>query len=304
MAETMPVCPAFRDTQAFPMTLPETPARHSVAITTSGKLERRGALAEAHDIAKSLGMPYVRRSRNAPLSSLLERADTVMVVRGDGIYLEDAEGGFRFSPGMAHVRIRRIDDGVEEQPDGILVAGDIREGDSVLDCTLGLAQDALVLARAVGTNGRVRGVEKSFPLYAMVKTGLERRHEYSPKSCRIETVNADAREYLKAQPDGSVDVVYFDPMFDRPQKAQPAFALLRRHAEHAPLDEEILRDAQRVARRWVVIKDAQRRTELTRLKLEPLPFRKTADLRFARLRGCQNPADTRAEGGEDRRLER
>ena len=69
-------------------------------------------------------------------------------------------------------------------------------------------------------------------------------------------------------------------MFRDAQESNPPFDLLRRHGEHAPLEPETLREARRVARRGVLVKDAAPGTELTRLGLVPLPSRRTAHVVF------------------------
>ncbi len=70
-------------------------------------------------------------------------------------------------------------------------------------------------------------------------------------------------------------------MFRRAGESGPLFDLLRAHAEHAPLDAETPRQAQRVARRGVLVKDAARGKELQRLGLTPRPHRRSAAIAFA-----------------------
>ncbi|MGQ0508536.1 MAG: class I SAM-dependent methyltransferase [Myxococcaceae bacterium] len=254
-------------------------------VTTTGKLGRRGELAQAQALASRLSVPFVPYEPTVVVEQLLQRAAAVLRVRGDGVELIDAQGATRWTPGMADLRIRRLEQGVD-QPDGILVAGEIREGDRVLDCTLGLAQDAWVLAHAVGKRGRVVGLEKSLPLYALSSEGLRTQDAVSSRAL-IECIHTDAFTYLTSQPTGTFDVVYFDPMFSKSALAQSGFSLLRRHAAHAPPPPELLKEAARVARRWVVVKAAPNTGDLHRLGLSPLPFRRHADLRFGRLAGVE-----------------
>jgi hypothetical protein len=72
---------------------------------------------------------------------------------------------------------------------------------------------------------------------------------------------------LAARPAASADVVYFDPMFRRPQKASGSFDVLRSLAHHAPLTAEAVAQARRVARRRVVVMDQSGGAELERLGL-------------------------------------
>jgi 16S rRNA (guanine1516-N2)-methyltransferase len=65
--------------------------------------------------------------------------------------------------------------------------------------------------------------------------------------------HADSRTLLAELPDKSFDVVLFDPMFTQPKKASGAFDILRRCADHAPLTQQTIERARRVARRAVLI---------------------------------------------------
>lgn len=151
----------------------------------------------------------------------------------------------------------------------------------MLDCTLGLASDALVAAWAVGSAGRVVGLEKSLALFALVSTGLAALE--CPHSCRIEVRHEDASAFLARQPANSFDMVLFDPMFDRPGRCSPAFEMLRRHAEHAPLEPPILEQAQRVCRRGVLVKLARHSSEWRRLNLTPERGSPYSPIAWARL---------------------
>jgi len=78
---------------------------------------------------------------------------------------------------------------------------------------------------------------------------------------RIEAIHADHMEYLLQCADKSFDLVYFDPIFDEPLRKSQSMAPLRAVAEREPLSEDAVREAVRVAKRRVVIKQ-RRNTEL------------------------------------------
>lgn len=249
----------------------------ALAVTTSSKTRREGpAVAEAEDLAARLGVPFVPCLKDTPVESLLAQFECVLVLRGDGVVLLDAKGSARWSGGMADLRLHRLEVGIP-QPDHVLLAGEVRAGDAVLDCTLGRGHDALVLERVAA---RVVAVEKSLPLYAWTSEGLRRR------GSRVECVHGDAREALRSFAARSFDVVFFDPMFSKRAHSEAGFAMVRRHAEAAPLDAELLAEARRVARRWVVVKAAPQATDLFRLGLEVVPFKRNAELRFGRVSGA------------------
>lgn len=229
----------------------------------------------ARAAAKELGVPFVEAAKGTPVESLLERFRCVLVLRGDGVVLLDAQGSARWSGGMADLRIHRLHTGIP-QPDHVLLAGEVRPGDAVLDGTLGRGHDALVLEQA---GAKVTGVEKSLPLYAWTSLGLAQR------GSTVRCLHGDARDVLRGLPDGAFDVVFFDPMFSKRAHHEAGFSLVRRHGEPAPLDAATLGEARRVARRWVVVKAAPGAADLWRLGLEVVEFKRNAELRFGRLRG-------------------
>ncbi len=242
-----------------------------LAVTVSGKAEP-AVEAEAREWARSLGAPFL--PRKGSLKGMLAHAQSLLVFSASSVTLVDAEGQLSFHAGMAHLRMQRLATG---EGDTLARLAELRPGDTVLDCTLGLGQDALVAARAVGPGGRVVGVERSLPLYAVLSAGLHRAGAF-PDSCKVEVHHADAHAFLEALPGGSFDVVLFDPMFEAARKSQPAFELLRRHADHTPLGPETLAEARRVARRRVLVKAARATRALTSHGLTPLTTSRYADL--------------------------
>ncbi|MFZ5471893.1 MAG: class I SAM-dependent methyltransferase [Myxococcota bacterium] len=256
-----------------------------LAVTVGGKA-KAAAVARAREAAAQWRLPFVERLPKVPLGSMVgAQARAFLVFRGDGVALVDRHGELRFTPGMARLRVKRLDAGVDE--DLLVRLGELSQGDAVLDCTLGLGADALVSARAVGPGGRVVGVEKSLALYALSAAGFS-TYTFGPRSCRVETRHADAGEVLRQTPRGAFDVVLFDPMFERPRRSSPAFELLRRHADHTPLSSEIITEAQRVARRWVLVKGSRYSADLKKLGLTPQPAARGATVVWARLGPAPN----------------
>jgi 16S rRNA (guanine1516-N2)-methyltransferase len=256
----------------------------TVAVTTSGQggdaLEAKARAASAE-----WGLPYLPRARKQPLERLFEAAAVLLIFEKTGLALRDREGGLRWSPGMAALRMAGIDRGRTD--DTLVRVAELREADHVLDCTAGLAQDALVAARAVGPRGRVCALEKSLPLYALTSTGLAAHHP-GPSSARIELRRADAAEALLSWPAQDVDVVLFDPMFERTRPASGTFEAMRRFADYGPLTRTMLDQAQRVARRAVIVKGARYSRDLAKLGLTPLPTSRFATVLWARL-GARSP---------------
>jgi len=267
--------------------MPDTPAKPSslrlpLVVTTSDRVDP--ALVErAERAAREAGVPYVARHHKLPLKALLaETADALIVFEADAVSLVDAQGTLRFSPGLGHLRVKQLDAGVPE--DMLLRMGGLREGEHVLDCTLGLGADAQVAARLVGPDGAVTALEKSPALYLLARYGLEGLPRH-PRSCDIRVMHADAAEYLRGVATGAFDVVLFDPMFERKRKSSVAFETLRRHADYAPLTRETLAEAQRVARRAVLLKGSRYSQDFKKLGVTPEPARPNATVLWAQLPG-------------------
>lgn len=254
--------------------------RVPLAVTVSGRAGE-AACALARTRALEWGLPFLPRRRTASLKPLLERAEALLIFSDEEVVLFDGEGKLTFHPGLAHLRIKQMDGGIH--PDHLLQVARLEPGESVLDCTLGLGQDALVAARAVGPAGRVVGLEKSFALYAVISEGL-RRFDPGERSCRIEPRHADAAEVLRALPAGAFDCIVFDPMFDQPRKAQQSFDVLRKHADYAPLTPEMLEDARRIAKR-VVVKGRRYGGQLRALGLRQERYSRTTTVGWARVEG-------------------
>lgn len=253
--------------------------RHAIAVTTRAN-PVPADVAAASSVAARWGVPCLRRPSQSPLSTLLALAETLLVVERTGVSLWDDEGSARWAQGLAALRLRALDAG--GQAEALVRVGGLVAGEHVLDCTLGLAQDARVAARLVGPQGRVVGLEASLPLAMLAAEGL-RAEAPEPRSASIEVQHADSRTVLLSLGSKSVDVVLFDPMFSRERAAQPSFALLRRLACRAALDVATLAAARRVARRVVLVKAPRYGTELKTLGLKPEPSSRSAPVVWVRL---------------------
>ncbi|WP_242339836.1 MULTISPECIES: class I SAM-dependent methyltransferase [Anaeromyxobacter] len=214
-------------------------------------------------------------------------ADALLVLSARHAALRVDGAEHVWSPGMGALRAKRVAAAARGEdagpPDPFLAAADVRPGDAILDCTLGLGADALVAAVAVGPDGRVVGLEASPALAAWVAEGLARHAD--PAARRIEVRPEEHAVALAALPPRSFDVVVFDPMF-RHARAEPGgFDLVRRLAEGRPLAPDAILAARRVARRWVVVKDGAPGWDLARLGLVPLPSARGAHRYYARLGG-------------------
>jgi 16S rRNA (guanine1516-N2)-methyltransferase len=183
-------------------------------------------------------------------------------------YLDQDDNYMFFHPSMAMVRIKRL---LKGEKDNMLEVSLVHEGDQIIDCTMGLASDAIIFSHAAGKTGEVIAIESAPIPYLLAKEGLATYEPGIPElrdaMRRIQVVQADHWEYLSSRPDRSADVVYFDPMF-RHAAAGSAMEPLRELAEHTALRMEAIHEAKRVARRKVIMKEQIGSGEFSRLGFE------------------------------------
>lgn len=208
--------------------------------------------------AQRLRVPYVKRYDNGSLDAMLEdlQLDALLISGKKGPQLYSREGMMLYHPGLGKVRWQRVVQ--RKETDNFVTALAVGPGQRVLDCTVGLAADALLASHAVGETGKVIGLEASLPLWFLTSQGIASYKAKFPEMeqdlHRIEIVHAEASEYLQKLPDNCFDTVYFDPMFRQPVRKSSEMVPLRPLACHDPLSVETVERALRVAPR-VVIKE-------------------------------------------------
>jgi hypothetical protein len=239
-----------------------------LAVTWSG-----GGPAHLEDAARRIAntwkVPLYERPRKSGLTPHFGViAHAFLVCDGRGVRLVSRSAELRVSPGLALLRLKRL--AVEaSMVDALVHHAKLRQGERVIDGTLGLGADARVMASRLGARGTVIGVEASLPLAVLMSEGLPFERPW-PDSAPIEVVHSTALGYLSRQPTASADVVFFDPMFERRKAASPAFEQLRSFASVLEIDPDAVRQATRVARRLVLMKSDDPRV-FPQLGLKPLP---------------------------------
>jgi len=207
--------------------------------------------------SKELNVPFIERTHKENLDEMLEKhqLDVIIVSKSTGPSIYSPEGEFSFHQSMAYLRLLNIEAG---KGDHLITALDLKEGMRVLDGTLGLASDASIASCMVGSTGLVVGTEASKLLHFCVSHGLAHYEADSPRLTeamrRIQTYNLTAYEYLQTCKPGDFDVIYFDPMFQRPVKGSVAMDALRPLSYDKALDEETIQLALTIAPK-VVIKE-------------------------------------------------
>lgn len=183
------------------------------------------------------------------------------------VHTDDGEYFFHLS--MAELRIKNLING---KHDHMITAMGLAAGMSVLDCTLGLATDAIVASFVAGEAGKITGLESSPVIALVAELGLQhfvgeanQKYDITSALRRIKVENADFNHYLEALPDNSFDIVYFDPMFRNPIYKSSNLNPIRSLADKRPLGIAAVKQACRVAKRKVVVKEAAGSREFERL---------------------------------------
>lgn len=221
----------------------------------------------AREFANRYGYSYIER-RNSTISYLLrgKEFNICCVIKVGEIKVVKGGVNYFFHPNMAMLRIDNL---IKGKSDRLMDISETREGDQILDCTLGMGSDTLVFAQVVGDTGRVTGIESSPILAELVNIGFnEYNHPlFEGLKKRISIINSDYGSFLKKQSDKSFDIVYFDPMFDNTFRKANGLDIVRDLAEYRPLVLDDISEAKRVARRYVVIKDGAPAKTLKRLNI-------------------------------------
>jgi 16S rRNA (guanine1516-N2)-methyltransferase len=227
-------------------------------VITTARADHPELASRAARWGQWLDAPVVlRNGRNVERLCAENQARGVVVVTADRTTYYEPEAGveYFFHPNLASVRIHNLRVGLGDQ---MVQAMELEPGDAVLDCTMGRASDCILCASVVGETGRVVGVEKVPVVAYLTVEGLQISEFVSPRFTelmrRVDARCADYNDFLPTCDDASFDVVYFDPPFHRPITESLSMADLRALAHKETINEGAVREALRVARRSVIIK--------------------------------------------------
>ncbi|GAB3061722.1 class I SAM-dependent methyltransferase [Salinicoccus sesuvii] len=236
-------------------------------VTTGGRTDNI-TIDRAKKIALSNECPYVERKKKS-ISMLKKtyRQDIIIVGRSHiSVNPLDQEAPMTFHPNMAMIRIRRL---IKNELDPFISATTLKPGMRLLDCTMGLASDSIVASLQVGSDGHVTALEADPLLHLMVSEGLKTYDtgidEMNKAMQRITTANIDHYGYLSQLPNDAFDVVYFDPMFDESIEASDGIQNIHSQTHQTELSIGVIREAKRVAKRRIVLKDHWKSPRFTQL---------------------------------------
>lgn len=242
-------------------------------IITTGYSPIIEIVQRAQNLAKVTGCIYASREKFS-ISKMMEHyGDEEILILSQKAVMLHRSGiePMEFHPSMGYVRAKRV---LKGEVDPMLTAAGMTPGDSVLDCTAGLGTDSLMFAVYGGERSVVTALESSLPLYALLLEGMNHyttgKESVNAALRRINVVHSEHLEYLRAQPDHSVDIVYFDPMFRVPLTGSAAISPLRKFANGAALSVESVAEAIRVARKCVLLKEKALSSEFERLGFREL----------------------------------
>ncbi|WP_368634134.1 class I SAM-dependent methyltransferase [Kurthia gibsonii] len=234
-------------------------------VATTGGRPDALSIEKARFVGHTLQIDVVPRDKKS-VQKIAERYEANVIVAGKNRYEYYAYGAkepFFFHPSSAAFRVKRLAKG---QADPLLELAELKQGDSFLDCTLGLGTDSMMAAVVVGEEGRVVGCEANPNVAFIVKQGLQ-HYDFESEGLsllqnmrRIEVVSQNAVDYLKTLRDNTFDVVYLDPMFEETIEESVHFQPLRQAGVHDVVTEEWMTEAKRVAKRSVVLKAHYRST--------------------------------------------
>lgn len=225
-------------------------------VTTAGRPDEHSERL-AKEACEALSLNYVPRKKRS-VAKMSREYDAHVIVAGKEryeYYPKGASAPFFFHPNSAAFRLKRLDRG---EMDPMIAACGLKQGDSFLDCTLGIGSDSLVAAFVAGKAGKVVGIEANPVVAFIVERGLQTydTSELPLTACMrdITVVCSEAVTYLKDLPNDSFDIVYMDPMFEEVIEESNNFEALRDAGEHVALSKEWVDEAVRVAKRRVVLK--------------------------------------------------
>ncbi|TVP84262.1 MAG: hypothetical protein EA344_06920 [Alkalicoccus sp.] len=231
------------------------------AVVTTAARQEKLLCKKARELAGRYDFPFVPR-RKQPLADIIKTWNLPVVVYGKvrlELYLEPNSPPFFFHPNTAALKVRNL---IEADTSPLTEAGKIEQGDVIVDCTLGLGADSLLMAAAAGPVGKVIGIESSMLTALIVKEGLQHfpmpMQELRQAASRINVLHGRAEKILRGMEKNSADIVYLDPMFSTPLSKASGIDPLRKLADYNPVTEELIQLAVKTARRGVVIKEHTR----------------------------------------------
>jgi hypothetical protein len=221
-------------------------------VTTSHKPDI-GQISRAKSLSDELGVEFLQKPE-AIVASRESDYGFYYVIEKERTIIRNNSEVFFFHPSSAKMRMRNLKHGQNEY---LLDALKLRGNERILDLTLGLGSDAILMG-AFLTTGFIIGVESSLHIYTIVRKGLLEYRDPSPwveKSMkRIFPFHSDYKEYIRNVPDHCYDIIYCDPMFDHPVMSSSGLNPLRAFADYDSITPQDVKEMKRICSGAIVFK--------------------------------------------------
>ncbi|MBM6619348.1 class I SAM-dependent methyltransferase [Bacillus suaedaesalsae] len=250
-------------------------------IVTTSSRANAVILQKAREIASEVGGQFQIRGRDSIKDIQTEFNSEVLVVgkTRTELFLPGNEEPIFFHPNSAMFRIKRLISGGH---DPLVNACGLTEGMTFLDCSLGLASDAIVASYAIGSSGVIKGIEGNKTTAYLVRAGLKTWDSGITKMNtamrKIDVIWENSNEYLKTSGDHSVDVIYFDPMFEETIESS-GIKGIKHLALYDDVTLEMIQEAKRVAKKRIVLKDHWKSSRFQHLGFTPI-VRKSSNFHY------------------------
>ncbi|MDP4550034.1 class I SAM-dependent methyltransferase [Alkalihalobacillus macyae] len=249
-------------------------------FTTAGR-PTEAIILEATRLSGQYNGTYIPRKKRS-LKELIDTYRSPVIVAGFDrlfLYTDNALEPVFFHPNSAMFRCKSL---LNNRHDVFINASGLTEGMSLLDCTAGLGSDSIVASLIAGEKGSVQALEGSKHAI-LLQEGLKKwqsgNEQIDEAMRRVSVKHNRYEEVLPYLADQSVDVVYFDPMFEDSILESNGVNAIKQVALYDTLTDEMIREARRVARKRVVLKDYWKSSRFERFGFQQFT-RKTAKFHY------------------------
>ncbi len=249
-------------------------------FTTAGRPTDR-LVKEARRLSNDYNGTYISREKRSVQYVIDKYQESVVIVGFNRLFLytQDAEKPVFFHPNSAMFRCKSL---LKGRHDPFVNACGLKEGMSLVDCTAGLGSDSIVASLVTGDGGSVKAIEGSqhaLLLQEGLKSWESGETLMNQAMRRISVQHKRYEDVLPSLSDNEVDVVYFDPMFENSTLDSDGLSSIKQVALYDTLSDDMIKEACRVARKRVVLKDFWQSSRFERFGFQQL-FRKTSKFHY------------------------
>lgn len=218
-------------------------------ITTNVNKKQTENLLEdkAKEIAAYFQCRYIERKRLTIKELIDKYKEIIIVYKNKTVYINEKNEELYFHLDTAMLRIKNKTEPLVEL---------IGEGSKkVLDATMGLARDSIVLSYF---GYKVTALEENKIIHYIISDGLKNfssgNSDVDLAMRRVDTFNIISIDFLKNSNDNAYDVIYLDPMFIYKIKDSNNISIFDSLASQKTLDDKLLNEMKRVAKERIIIK--------------------------------------------------